>query len=831
MPHLNPSRPYIWRRWVFIGAVMVQLIMAAISILLMSCVRTLVSGESLWSKGAASAGMHLHYYAESGAPEDYQAFTRALQVPLSVAQARERLDAGDYHPETLRTSLLRGENHPNDVATIVHVLPAIWQLPAIQPALALWRLGDAQVAALQQLGEQIAQRYAASAPITPQEIAQWRQRNTDIQNTVMPLAKQFSATLGDNSRQLSRSLLLLNLCTALIVGALYWLSMHRAMKASTAAASRLETERLRSGVTLAALNDGVLTLDAGQRIRYANPAASQLLDLPLGRLLGRPVSDILPFASAVLQRAPPTIGGVAVPTPPDETVHWITRDGSANAEAPMHPHAPATAAVAVRLSVTHLENEDQPTGSVLVLRDVSQEQNYMRMLLWQQNHDMLTGLDNRPAFEKYLQQVLGKHHASLLHLNLDHFKMINASYGHAAGDEILRQVCQEMRLALRESDVIARVGGDEFAVLLNHCMPHAAMQTAERLRKSVHELNVYWRQHNLHTGVSIGVVHIDPQYGNDSQSLLGMADSACKHAKESGRNRITVYDPFNRIFQRYQSDMEWVQRLRSSLEHNRFALYAQTVYPLSSTGKKNSGLHFEVLLRLSDRPGKPLSPTEFIPIAERYDLMTQIDRWVVQQTLKLLRQHLAQGANIATCAINLSGTSLGNSDLLDFIRHNILEQGVSADKLCFEITETSAIASMESAIAMMRELRQLGCRFSLDDFGSGMASFKYLQQLPVDYLKIDGSFVRDMLKNPSNHAMVDAINHIGHVMGKATVAEFVGDAPTLEALQSMGVDYAQGYYIAPPVPLDAGFFTQAGAPAPQMRPGMHQSHSDQPPQP
>lgn len=230
------------------------------------------------------------------------------------------------------------------------------------------------------------------------------------------------------------------------------------------------------------------------------------------------------------------------------------------------------------------------------------------------------------------------------------------------------------------------------------------------------------------------------------------------------------------------------------------------------------GIHFEVLLRLFDTTEKQLSPAEFIPIAERYDLMTQIDRWVVQKTMRLLKMHLAQGANISTCAINLSGTSLGDSELLEFIRHNILEQGVAAEKLCFEITETSAIASLENAMFMIDELRKLGCRFSLDDFGSGMASFKYLQQLPVNYLKIDGSFVKDMLKKPNNYAMVEAINHIGHVMGKRTVAEFVGDQATYEALKAMGVDYAQGYYIAPPTPLDSSFFLRAALPPPQLAP-------------
>lgn len=805
--HGNPltTKPYKWRRWLFISAVAVQLIVAIASILLMSSVRVVVSGESLWSKGLYGALMHLQRYAEVGTPQEYVDFKTALSIPLGVGRARESLDTGTPDYQTMHSGLLDGENHPEDIDGVIKVLPWVWHMPALAPTIDIWRQGDAYVLALQTLGNNIYARRNTGNPVSAKEVEEWRKSISNIKNTVMPLAKQFSASLGERSRYLGNLLLLVNVVTALLLSALYWVSVQRAIAESNKAYGKLEVERQRSGITLAALGDGVLTLDMQQRIRYANPSVSRLLDIPLGHLLGRSVVEVLPFAPEIIAKHEnqKPIPGLHKPT--DGNVHWIQRVEQEN--------------VAVRISITALEQDNGHAGTVLVLHDVSQEQNYMRMLVWQQSHDLLTGLDNRSTFEKYLQKTLGKQQATLLHLNLDHFKMINASYGHAAGDEILRQVCQQLRLALRESDVLARIGGDEFAVLLSHCQPHAAMQTAERLRKSVHDLNVQWRQHNLHTGVSIGVVHIDPNHPNgDPQTLLSMSESACKHSKESGRNRITVYNPFNRIFQRYQGDMEWVQRLRSSLENNQFTLMAQTVYPLKTHGKGMNGVHFEVLLRLQDGPGKLILPSEFISIAERYDLMPHIDRWVVRNTLKLLKMHLSEGANISTCAINLSGASLGDSELLEFIRHNILEQGVAAEKLCFEITETSAIASMDSAISMIDELRKLGCRFSLDDFGSGMASFKYLQQLPVDYLKIDGSFVQDMLKNPSNYAMVDAIHHIGHVMGKHTVAEFVGDSATFDALMAMGVDYAQGYYIAPPVPLNAAFFLRASLPPPQLAP-------------
>lgn len=787
----SASKAYTRRRWLFITAVGVQLLVACISIVLMTSVRVVVGGESLWSKGFNAAALHLNQYAETGNTQDFLDFQDALTTPLGVGQAREALDEGDRHSTRIRTGLLQGENHPDDVDTLLYALPWVWTLDVLAPTLTIWRSGDAHVQALNQLGKDIYNHRNSGRPVTHQTIASWHEEINNISTTVVPLAKKFNATLASNARDLEWLLIFVNIFTAALLCTMHWLAIQKAIVENRKTSSKLETERQRSSTTLAALGDGVLNLDEQHRIRYANPSASRLLDLSQGHLLGQDIQTILPFATEVLVKhlAGPKQPGMAPRR--DDSVHWIRRTSGDN--------------VAVHVSATTLDGEN--SGTVVVLHDVSQEQNYMRMLQWQQSHDLLTGLDNRATFEKYLQQVLGKHQASLLHLNLDHFKMINASYGHAAGDEILRQVCQQLRLVLRESDVLARVGGDEFAVLLTHCPPHASMQSAERLRQSIHNLNVQWRQHNLHTGVSIGVVHIDPQQSSDPASLLGMAESACKHAKESGRNRITVYNPHDRAFQRYQGDMEWVQRLRNSLEEDKFTLFAQTVYPLHP--EDQGGVHFEVLLRLSDVPGQQLSPSEFIPIAERYDLMNLIDRWVVRHALQLLKTHLAQGADIRTCSINLSGSSLGDSDLTEFIRQSILEFGIAGDKLCFEITETSAIASMDSAIAMITELRKLGCRFSLDDFGSGMASFRYLQQLPVDYLKIDGSFVRDMLKNPSNFAMVEAIGHIGHVMGKSTVAEFVGDQATFDALRSMGIDYAQGYYIATPVPLDTTYFQHA----------------------
>ena len=459
----SQNKTYKWRRWLFISAVAIQLTVAIASIVLLSAVRIVVSGESLWAKGMHAAVMHLQRYATTAAPQEFIDFRNAIAIPLGVSTARQALDDGAHDISSIREGLLKGENHPDDVQTVLYALPLVWDLPALLPARTLWQQGDAYANELAQLGEAIHQRLQSGKTVAnAQTVNAWLQQISQIHSIVIPLAKQFSAVLGDLFRGLSHSLLLINLATALVLSLLYLLSVQRAINESRKAHSTLEAERQRSSITLAALADGVLTLDAKQRIRYANPAASRLLDTPVGHLLGHPVAEIIPFAPSLIaqhEQASPVQGRSKAE---EDQIHWIERENRDK--------------VAVRISTTSVEDAQQRTGTVMVLHDVSQEQAYMQMLAWQQSHDMLTGLDNRAAFEKYLQQTLGKHHCTLLHLNLDHFKIINASYGHAAGDEILREVCQQLRIAVRESDVLARIGGDEFAVMLNHCQPHAAMQ-------------------------------------------------------------------------------------------------------------------------------------------------------------------------------------------------------------------------------------------------------------------------------------------------------------------------------------------------------------------
>ncbi|HJU50578.1 MAG TPA: EAL domain-containing protein, partial [Pseudogulbenkiania sp.] len=437
-----------------------------------------------------------------------------------------------------------------------------------------------------------------------------------------------------------------------------------------------------------------------------------------------------------------------------------------------------------------------------VFHDMTRERLYIDSLSWQASHDALTGLTNRHEFERRLTRLLEaaagrQQYHVLMYLDLDQFKVVNDTCGHAAGDELLRQVCVLLTQQLREEDTLARLGGDEFGVLLQNCPPEAALLVAEKLRQTVSDLHFSWGGQPFSISASIGVVHISG-VPTSLKEVMRAADVACYMAKEKGRNRVQLYAADDAELTTRYGEMEWVHRLRRAQEEDRFRLYAQRIAPLSGSGP--AAPHFELLLRLLDEYGMLVPPNAFIPAAERYNLMVSIDRWVVRTALATLVAQTPPGSQW-TCAINLSGASLGDDDFLDYLRAELMGSGLDPAHICFEVTETSAIANLACATEFMRELRQLGCRFSLDDFGAGMSSFGYLKHLPVDYLKIDGGFVKDMLDDPIDHAMVEVINHIGHVMGKHTIAEFVEHQGILDELKRMGVDYAQGYGVARPLPL------------------------------
>ncbi len=419
-------------------------------------------------------------------------------------------------------------------------------------------------------------------------------------------------------------------------------------------------------------------------------------------------------------------------------------------------------------------------------------------LRYQARHDALTDLFNRYEFQERLTSALdgvrrGERHV-LCYLDLDQFKVVNDTCGHAAGDELLRQVAGFLRTRVKADDCIARLGGDEFAWLLSHCDLERARARVEEIRRYFEQWRFLWKDRMFPVRASFGLVALEPGIG-DWEAALRCADSACFLAKERGSNRIQVYRCDDLALRQRDREMGWVSRIEAALEQDRFRLYAQPIVPVGEIGDTTP--RYEILLRLCERDEKPVSPGQFLPAAERYRLMVRIDRWVVERVLALLARFPEHPGRYS---INLSGQSLGDQELLALIERD--DRRVPPERLCFEITETAAIANLPQARPFLERLQRMGYGLALDDFGTGLSSYAYLRHLPVDEVKIDGQFVRDICRDPVDLAMVRSINEVAHILGKRTVAEWVEDAAVLETLRELGVDYAQGRHLGDPQPLE-----------------------------
>jgi len=435
--------------------------------------------------------------------------------------------------------------------------------------------------------------------------------------------------------------------------------------------------------------------------------------------------------------------------------------------------------------------------------DVTEAHELSKKLSHHATYDPLTGLVNRREFEDRLQQTVKTAHKTrsqnaLCFLDLDQFKVINDSCGHTAGDELLRQLAPVLQGCLREDDLLARLGGDEFAVLIHDCSLHDAERIANAILHAVQQFRFAWQGNTFSLGISIGLVAIGRS--ETAANLLRRADVACYTAKETGRSRIHVYRPDDEEMARRRGQIQWTDRLNSAMEHNLLKLWAQKITPIDDSA--DEGEHFEILLRMVDEEGNVIPPAAFLPAAERCNLASRIDRYVVSNTFAWFSERPERLAQLSMCSINLSGQSLGDQDFARQILNCLDSFKVPAEKFCFEITETAAIANLAHATEFLWALKERGCSFALDDFGSGLSSFAYLKNLPIDFLKIDGLFVRDILSDPIDLAMVKSINDIAHLMGKKTIAEYVENEQILEKLRDVGVDYAQGYGIAKPAPLE-----------------------------
>ena len=557
------------------------------------------------------------------------------------------------------------------------------------------------------------------------------------------------------------------------------------------AETRVFEEKERAQVTLQSIGDGVITTDAQGCIDYINPVAQELIGWEMRSARGKPIAEIMTLINQNTRAAvdnPVTrcLSEGRVITLAENSV-LINRAGS---EVPIQDSA-----APIRDRIGNV------IGSVMVFHDISKESRLFRQLSYQASHDALTGLINRSEFENCLISSLDSahnnpdHSHALLYLDLDQFKVVNDTFGHIAGDELLRQIAELVKANIRSTDIVARLGGDEFGILLERCNKERAVEVAEAIRGAVEAHRFTWQESFTAARCSIGIVMLT-QESPDVASVMSSADVACYSAKDMGRNQTHLYQDSDASMR--HAEMKWVSRITNAVEENRLELFYQ---PIIGIGKNNANSrgHYELLLRMRDENGNIVNPDQFIPAAERYNLMSTLDRWVIHEALSQLadRNPEAKTAHF-TLAINLSGTSLSEDRFLDFVVEELQKQRLPEGAICFEITETAAISNLSRVIHFMQALKKLGCKFSLDDFGSGLSSFTYLKNLPVDYLKIDGQFIRNVAEDSVDESMVKAINEVGRAMGIETIAERVETKEVLDKLSELGVEYAQGYYIARP---------------------------------
>ncbi len=554
----------------------------------------------------------------------------------------------------------------------------------------------------------------------------------------------------------------------------------------------LNNEREKALVTLHSIADGVITTDINGKIEYLNPMAQTLCGCSLDEARGKDIREVFnpvsdsddediehPVLTCLAQGE-----NLTVPM-----IRMLTRHDQQE--------------FAIRESVSPIcDSQGNVVGAVLAIHDITQIREMSRRLSYQATHDSHTGLINRREFEKRLDKAIqqsqqqGTEHI-LCYLDLDQFKIINDTSGHIAGDALLKRLANTMNSLVREHDTIARLGGDEFGILIENCPLNQGLRVAETIRNTINNFRFSWNNKLFEIGASIGLVCVDEQSKGVTE-VLSMADAACFIAKDQGRNRIHVYQSDDAAQNKQHDEMHWSYKIKHALEENEFTLHCQPIQCVQQA-HADFPAYTEILLRMQQQ-GNTIAPMSFIPAAERYNLMQQIDRWVIKNFFAELQKCARQTNTQQIFAINLSGSSFNNEELLDFILEELEQSKVSPQCICFEITETTAISNLEFAKRFIEVLKAKGCYFALDDFGSGISSFNYLKFLPVDFLKIDGSFVRELINDNISQAMVESINKVGHIMGLKTIAEYAEDQATVDMLKKIGVDYVQGFSISRPEP-------------------------------
>ena len=783
--------------WPFLAVVISLLAMAATSLAIMSSVRAYIGGESTWSKGQKDAVFYLVRYAQTGDEQAFSEYQSAIAYPQNLKRARLALDRPDPDVPEARAALLASGVFPADVGAVIWVYRTFRRASYFQEAVAYWTAGDLLVDQLADAGRQLRAAMkrgdAGRADVDHLTDEVW-----NINGAIAPISRAFADVLGSAFRQTAMLLFTVNVVIAVLLVCLSGWYARRFITARLATENALRRSEARAKATLGSIGEAVISVGPSGLVEFINPAAEKLFCREAAACVNRPLGALVTVAREWDRRPVDVIDEALKEAEPEDVSGDLILTNAMGVDI-----------VVQAITSVVRDQSDVLTGVVLLLRNMTREREYVSNLAWQATHDGLTGLLNRTEFERRLSNALDResdidpsHRAQMLMmLDLDQFKVVNDTYGHAAGDAMLREVALFIEECLREDDVLGRLGGDEFGALLCNCDKQTAMQIAERLRKDVAAFEWSWETHRLSTSVSIGVVDLR-QSGLDVETAMRYGDIACYLAKERGRDRVHLAVPGDKELTRHASEMSWCGRIKDALANDRFCLYMQEIRATELEAGDPSGIayprHAEILLRMVGERGDIVPPGLFMPAAERYGLMSAIDRWVVRAVFSTLSQ-MPQRERMEY-AINLSGASIGDERFLQFLNEQFAVSGVAPSSICFEVTETTAVANLAAAARFIRELKKRGCKFALDDFGAGMSSFGYLKHLPVDYIKIDGGFIKDMLKDAVNRDMVAAINDIGHSMGRLTIAEYVESEAILRALREMGVDFVQGFHVGRPEP-------------------------------
>ena len=729
-----------------------------------------LTGEGHWSRARLETVYHLERYAAGGDPRELALARKALDVPMGDRAARLALERRPADEAAARRGFLRGRNNPDDIPRLIWFYETFSRVSFFAEAVSIWREAEPRIFRLQGIADQLEAhwRTPGAGPAPPALV-----RELDAINAVLqPMERRFADTLLRGSMKVRKLLLLISGVLFLAIAGLALRANRSAIRSVRATESRFRAAFQQASVGMAKLDrDGV--------VLAANEELASLLLRPAETLVGTRFEDHF-----------------VDPAPADG--EWMTRNQPV--ERKLQRANGTWFWCRITASAVHIE--DGSERIFLILEDVSEAHDLAEMLVYQASHDSLTGLINRREIDRRLQLLLADAHVgrarhTLCLLDLDQFKLINDSSSHAAGDEVLRLVASTLPLYLGQDDWIGRLGGDEFAILLHGKPVEEAVPVAQRLNRVLADTYLLWEGRHFPLTASLGVVEMNAE-SPGVHWLLRAADAACYLAKEHGSNRVQVYVENDEQLNRRHDDLAWVGKVRAAIAEDRLRLYAQRIDPLD---RHPARLQYEVLVRMIDATGQLCMPSAFLPAAERYGQAIPIDLHVLTLVLRELSRQSWHLAQLELCHVNVSGQSVVSAEFLAQVEALLDAHPEIAPKLCFELTETASIDRLSQARAFIEAVHARGCVVALDDFGSGLSSFAYLKNLPVDILKIDGLFVRDIDRNPLDRAIVGAITDVARSQGKRTIAEWVENDAVRACLQDIGVDAGQGYAIHKPEPL------------------------------